>query len=256
MKRMILSGLLIASVTAPLFAQTNAVTRFFSDYADDQRFTKVSISGSMFQLANHIDAENADEQELKDAISKIEGMIVLVCDSCTGNEKAMFNGFESRLNSEFEELMTVKEGTSEVRFSIRENSGKIKELLIAVGEANEFVLVDIWGEIDLNQVKKITESMNVQGMDSFDPKTAKAALSVNYYPNPIKAGVNGNLTVPDELLGATLKLHSASGQLLHEEVINQNNIQVPLSKHQDGTYIMSLVKDNKRVFIEKIVVSR
>ena len=76
MKKIVYSLILILTANI-VNAQENAVSKYFSDYSSNEDFTKISISGAMFQLATHIEVEDADEEELKDAISKIKGMVCM-----------------------------------------------------------------------------------------------------------------------------------------------------------------------------------
>lgn len=237
-------------------AQENAVSKYFSDYSSNEDFTKISISGAMFQLATHIEVEDAEEQELKDAISKIKGMVILVCDSCKGNERAMYDESNRRLPNTFEELMLVEDKDADIRFTIKETNGVIDEMVMIVGGENTYVLVDIWGEIDLKNVRKLTEAFDINGMDSFDPKTAIASRKVNFYPNPVKQGKNGTLEVPESMLGSTLKLYEVNGKEIAQVQVNSTRVDVPLSDLNQGTYVINIFNGNKRFYTEKVLVVR
>ena len=245
----------LLAVTA-LNAQENAVAKYFSDYSSNEDFTKISISGAMFQLATHIEVEDPEEQELKDAISKIKGMVILVCDSCKGNERAMYDESNRRLPKAFEELMLVEDKDADIRFTIKETNGIIDEMVMLVGGENTYVLVDIWGEIDLKNVRKLTEAFDINGMDSFDPKTALASRNVNFYPNPVKQGKNGSLEVPESMIGSTLKLYELNGKEIAQVQVNTTKVSVPLSDLNQGTYIINIFNGNKRFYTEKVVVVR
>lgn len=253
MKKTIFSLILLLTAGA-VFSQSNAVSSYFQDHAENKEFTKITISEGLFQLANHVEVETEEEKELQEAVSKIKGMIILVCDSCAGNERAMFDDSNKRLPSSYAELMLVEDKDADVRFTIRENNGIINEMLISVGGDDVFALIDIWGEIDLKNIRKLTEAFDVEAMKSFDPKTAVASRSVNYYPNPIREGKNANLELPSDLLGTQVKIYDVSGHLIKDFTANSTRMDVPTSDLSQGTYILNLHKDNKRFYSERFMV--
>lgn len=254
MKRIIFS-LILLFAAGSIFAQSNnAVNNYFSDHAQNEEFTKITISQGLFQLANHVEVETEEEKEFQEAVSKIEGMIILVCDSCAGNERSMYDESNGRLPSSYAELMLVEDKDVDVRFTIRENNGVINEMLISVGGDDVFALIDIWGEIDLKNIHKLTEAFDVQAMKSFDPKTAVASRSVNYYPNPVREGKNANLELPTDLIGTQVKIYDVSGHLIKDFTANSSRIDVPTSDLSQGTYILNLHKDNKRFYSERFMI--
>lgn len=234
--------------------QPNIVSSHFQDYAENKEFTKITISDVLFQLANHIEAENEDEEEFKEAVSKIKGMVILACDSCTGNERSMYLDVNSRTPKSFEELMLVEDEDADIRFSIKEESGVINEMLVTVGGENVFVMVDIWGEIDLKNIRKLTQAFDVEGMQSFDPKTAIASRKVNLYPNPVAVGENVTLDLPEELLGSVVKIYSLDGKLLEEFTANSTMQSISTKSHKENILIINVFDGNRRFYTERIIV--
>ena len=89
---------------------------------------------------------------------------------------------------EFEELMNVQDKEMEATFFIQESNGIVSELLVIFGGNDGFDVGTIWGEIDLKTVSKIMQKVDMGGMDMIDEKAVEYKGSVNYYPNPVKAG--------------------------------------------------------------------
>ena len=74
--------------------------------------------------------------------------------------------------SNLEELMRVKDDGSNVKIYIKEGSSEdyVKELFMVVSETNmnknestETVIISLLGDIDLKQIAKLTETMNLPG---------------------------------------------------------------------------------------------
>ena len=66
----------------------------------------------------------------------------------------------------YDELMSVQDAEENMRFSIKESGGKIEELLMVVGGKKRFVLLSLYGEIDLKNISKIAKGMNVGGLEN------------------------------------------------------------------------------------------
>ncbi len=52
-----------------------------------------------------------------------------------------------------------------MQFSIIEKDGIIEELLMLVGGKKSFVMLSLYGEIDLKNISKIAQEMRVEGLE-------------------------------------------------------------------------------------------
>lgn len=163
MKRLtlILIGL---AMSFTMMAQQSFVDKYFNKFQDDESITKVTINQKMFSLFANFEGNTEEETEFMQAISKLEGLKILVADSITNSSK-MFKSVAADIEkSGYEELMSVKDGDEDVKFSIREKDGIVSEMIMLVGGKEEFVLLGLYGEIDLKNVSKIANGMNISGM--------------------------------------------------------------------------------------------
>lgn len=253
MKQILLAVLVLGSTT--VFGQKNAVEKYFSNYKGNDSFLSIDLTGKMFELTTHIQTDDPEEQELLDAISNIEGLSALGADSIN-NSKAKYKEALKKPGREFEELMNIKDGDTEATFFIRENDGVVKELLVIAGGEKEFGVGCVWGEIDLKQVSKLMKEVQMTGMDMYDEKAVEYKESVNYYPNPVKAGQNGTLKIPSDMTGIEMKIYDLKGNEVVSRQINDVQTDVPLSNLAAGTYILNLYNGNTRFYIERIIVAR
>ncbi|MBK5278811.1 MAG: DUF4252 domain-containing protein, partial [Bacteroidia bacterium] len=69
---------------------------------------------------------------------------------------------------EYEELMTVRDKDKDMKFFIKESAGKISELVMVMGGNEEFMVLTLFGEIDLKQVSRIGKKMNVDGLENLE----------------------------------------------------------------------------------------
>lgn len=150
------------------FAQGEAVSNFFSKYQNDDTFSQVTVSSKMFGLFTNMELEDKDDQEVLDAISKLKGLKVLAKDQ-TRDARALYDEANKMLpKSEYEELMYVRDKEKDMRFFIREKGGKINELVMISGGNDEFMLLTLFGEIDLKQISKIGRKMDVDGLKNLE----------------------------------------------------------------------------------------
>ncbi len=157
---------IIAFIAFSGFSQS-AIDKYFSDFNSDESFTSISISGKMFHLLTHIEGETAEEKEILQTISKLEGMKMLVKPQSSAND-AVYRSSIKRLGSEFEELMRVEDKEENLVFFIRETNGQIRELVLIGSGQSELFIMSLIGDIDLNQIAKIGRAIEVDGFQHLE----------------------------------------------------------------------------------------
>ena len=146
-------------------AQDAAISSLFDKYADNEELTKVNISQKMFSLFTNLEPDDPETKELANAISKLKGVKILASDSIANGRKYYQEASKNIRKSQFEELMSVRDGDKDMVFMIKEEGGIINELLMLVGGDHQFVAMDLFGEIDLKQISKLSKGMNMKGME-------------------------------------------------------------------------------------------
>ena len=146
-------------------AQDAAISSLFDKYADNEELTKVNISQKMFSLFTNLEPDDPETKELANAISKLKGVKILASDSIADGRKYYQEASKNIRKSQFEELMSVRDGDKDMVFMIKEEGGIINELLMLVGGDHQFVAMDLFGEIDLKQISKLSKGMNMKGME-------------------------------------------------------------------------------------------
>jgi hypothetical protein len=146
-----------------MFAQEDAISKYFSKYVDNEDFTVVYVSGKMFELINkmELDFDDNEAEAVLAVVKDLKGLRILT------TEKDGLKYYKEALQlintKEYETLMTVREGKNEnVQFLIKDNGTNIlNELLLLVGgEGEEFVLISFIGSIDLNEVGKLAKAFD------------------------------------------------------------------------------------------------
>ncbi|MEM7162112.1 MAG: DUF4252 domain-containing protein [Bacteroidota bacterium] len=153
-------------------AQNNAIDRYFDQYANDETFTKVSISSKMFNLFTNFDLENEEDQKVIESISKLKGLKMLVANEYPEAEQTYRQAIQLP-QSRMEELMTVESKEKELKFFITEENGKIAELLMLSYEKDHMIIMSLVGDIDLKELSSLSSKMDIQGFDQLDKLNEK-----------------------------------------------------------------------------------
>jgi hypothetical protein len=76
--------------------------------------------------------------------------------------------------TEYKELMVVKEKGQDLKFLVKDSNGRIVELLLIIGGEQDNALICIQGDdIDLKKINGLSKSMNIQGLEKLDKIDSK-----------------------------------------------------------------------------------
>jgi hypothetical protein len=166
MKKVIAVGVLMIVMTGA-FAQ-DAISKFFSKYQTDESFSSVTVSSKMFSLFTNMDAETPEDKEVLEAISKLKGLKILAKEDARNARELYKEAFVLIPIKEYEELMSVRNEDKDIKFYIKESAGKISELLMVMGGNEQFMVMSLFGEIDLKQISRIGKKMDVKGLEHLE----------------------------------------------------------------------------------------
>lgn len=163
MKRKLISLVLLTFLALPLFSQ-NLVSTFMEGIDSDSRRNamKMNISGKMLRLAANNDS--SADKEMKDLMKNIDKISMVAGLSVDEKQKKELQ----RQLASYEELMTIEEEEQTVQMFTKENKGKVEEFVLIVLADDELVLMSITGKIDVNQLSRLSESVNIQGMEHLE----------------------------------------------------------------------------------------
>jgi hypothetical protein len=167
MKRIIIAILMMGYGVAS--AQTDAISKFFAKYQNDESFSQVTVSSKMFGLFTNMEVESAEDKEVIEAISKIKGLRILAKENARNARELYKEAFSLIPVKDYEELMTVRDKDQDMKFLIKDDGkGKISELIMVMGGNDDFMVMTLFGEIDLKQVSRIGKKMDIDGLDKLE----------------------------------------------------------------------------------------
>ncbi|WP_299440986.1 DUF4252 domain-containing protein [uncultured Aquimarina sp.] len=158
--------ILVALVPYLSVAQSN-----FDKYEDMNDVSSVVVTSKMFKLLSKMDLESSDP-EVKEYINLVENIKNIKVFATENNEigQKMKSDVQKYLsNTSLDELMRVKSDGKNVKFYSKpgKNDNFVTELFMFMegndGDGPNTVVLTITGDIDLRQVSKIADHLNVPG---------------------------------------------------------------------------------------------
>ncbi len=155
--------LFFVSLQSIAFSQSSPIDKLFDKYSGKEGFTTVYISQYMFDLFRDVKTDDKDFENLVKGLKSIR--ILSVEDPKL--VPAGLNFYKEIMNeipaNQYKELMVIKEKGQDTKFLIKENQGRIVELLLISG-GNENTFISIEGNLDMKSLSKLSKSMNIQGL--------------------------------------------------------------------------------------------
>jgi hypothetical protein len=171
-----INKIILAAVLVMSAWVANAQSQF-DKFEDIEGVTSVVVTQKAFSLMSKIGSESDDEY--LNMIKNIESLRVFATESlevATQMEAAVKSYLKT---ANLEELMTVKDGDSNVAIYVKEGKSEdfVKELFMFVKDSEktskESVIISLTGEIDLNQVAKLTQKMDLPGGEHLEKANKK-----------------------------------------------------------------------------------
>lgn len=158
MKTFALSLILIFAALSVTIAQSGSLDTYFSKYQDDETFTVVNISASMFAAISGLETDAIDP-EAKAILDNITGMKILTKQS---NGTNYFDEALQLINNKgLEELMSIKEKGVNVRiYGKSDDSKHLKEVVMLRGDKTNFILMQVQGKLSIEQLSKLSKTLN------------------------------------------------------------------------------------------------
>ena len=170
-KLMIGAVIMMCSIAAS--AQNDAIVKFFSKYQSDETFSQVTISGKMFSMMANLSGDTEEEKAMIASISKIKGLKILTKSEARNSRELYKEAISMIPSNTFEELMSIRDKDKDMKFFTKEAGGKISELVMVMGGNEEFMVLTLFGEIDLKDISKIGKAVNIDGLENLEKVKGK-----------------------------------------------------------------------------------
>lgn len=167
-------------------AQREKLYSLFDKYQETEGVTSIKIAKPMFSMLSKLDIKDAELDNIKPVLDKIQGLRILVIEkpeSDSINKKAMlnFNSLQKDISSSlknlnYDELMTVNSKDAKVKFLAADAAnGVLDNLLLSVNSEGNQVLMMLDGKISMDDVNKLANE--TQAPTRTTPKNSTATGS-------------------------------------------------------------------------------
>jgi len=174
-------AIIVALIVAPIMTFGQGL---FDKYESMDEVTSVVFTKKVFRMLAELklDLDDPEAQEVMDMAGNITGLKVLTTDDKNVSAQMKADVDKYLGSAALEELMRMKDGDQTVKFYVKEgkDDNHVKELLMFVtglkevmkdnditinGEKRQFetVVLSLTGDIDLRQVSKLANKMDVPG---------------------------------------------------------------------------------------------
>lgn len=137
------------SVVPKIIAQTGGATN---------DAISLNISGKMLRMSfGSEDSKQKNDKELQEFLSNVKNISILMMFDLNPTDRTKIQ----KILSPFEELLSVTENDAKIAMYILEEKGQIVEFVMCVNTENNVTVMNITGKIDLAQLAKLSEGVNM-----------------------------------------------------------------------------------------------
>ena len=148
--------LIMCLISSSFIYSQNTFKSLFDKYENEDDVTIVSISKSMFNLIpGNISKANVD---INNILPKIESLLLISSEKNNVKDKMALE-FKSLIekNKDYEELMRIRDGKSNVIFNVKKKGDIINELIMFINDETDFMAIQILGNFTIDDVQQITK---------------------------------------------------------------------------------------------------
>ncbi len=147
--------------------------KLYEKYAGTDGVTSINISPEMFGFLSSMDMSDSskDAKETQNVLQQLQGLKMLVYENTEGKSISNFyKELKKTMSLEaYSELMTVNDSDSDIKFLIKKaGKDKISELLMIVKSTDEVLIMSMVGDLDMNTISEIGNSLDMKGMENLD----------------------------------------------------------------------------------------
>ncbi|MEZ5023856.1 MAG: DUF4252 domain-containing protein [Chitinophagales bacterium] len=132
--------------------------KLYSKYSGDSEITSLNLTSSMLKIASKfLDEKDVDSKALLQSIESVKLLI-----SEKGSPKLSADAKLMMKSGNYEDLIKINDGDDQVRIMVQESGDLIKDIIVLAEDGNDFVLVNIKGNIDPEQIGKVLNTLDIK----------------------------------------------------------------------------------------------
>lgn len=193
MKKIFIICALVLSHFFNVYGQKNKLDQLFDKYQEVEGVTSIKIAKPMFGMLSNLNIADAELDQIKPLLAKINGLKVLITEDSEGKSKTNINQLNKEIstyvkNLNYSEIMSVKNGGSKIKFlsSEAEKDGTLENMLLSIDSgAGENILVMLDGKLSMDDVNKIINSSETK------TNTTRTSVTNSFVSDNTSSYLNG-----------------------------------------------------------------
>lgn len=232
------------------------VDAHFQDLVDADESTVISVSGEMFKLAAIVveEGENEDGINSKELLGGIKSLQFVAMDEID-NAGTVYRSALKKVNSDYEELMSVKSKDGNVKVFIDEEDGIVYEIIAMGTDDDNFFVGSILAEIKLEDLSEVIGKIQKNNWKALDKFSDIEMEDLKVYPNPASTNTGLTIDVPEGMIGGTGILYDAKGAVIKNITIGSASAEISIDGLTPGNYVLAInqgeITLKKKVLIVK-----
>ena len=132
--------------------------KLYAKYSSSNDVTTVNLSESMISILSKFIGD--EDEEAKALLASVKGLKLLMTES--PNNSLSSEALALTKKGNYEELIRVNDGDEKVRIMVQEKGEIIQDVIVLVDSSDEFIFINLTGNIDPNQVGKVLNSLDIK----------------------------------------------------------------------------------------------
>lgn len=254
MKQFLFWLLAITPLLQVLPAQNTPLQLFFEKHKETPGFTHAFLSKDLFDVASKQDIRAEDWQGLHHVVQHIGALEILVADSITNGNQLYKEAKSCIPVTDLDELLTVRDGQTNVRIWVKSVENEITDLVLLVGAPEDFVLICFAGVLQLGNLSELPSLFEAGKTATLAKQAENASAAFSIAPNPSTGQILIDLPNEQDLL-ERLDILDAQGRLVFSQQLEASSHQyINLSAVKPGTYWAQLKTLNGKIGVKQLQI--
>ncbi len=168
-----------------LFAQNN-LQAFIEKYKQKPHFTFAYLSKDLYENATKFEVEEKDWKKVQQVVKNMGSLTILAADDLKNAKKVYQEAISVVSQTNMNELLNVRDGDEKVQIWVKDEDNNVSQLVLLVGESDEFVLVSFSGQIELNKLAQLGEMLDADASEDLAQTVAAISAEFSISPNPVQ----------------------------------------------------------------------
>ncbi|MBK8701265.1 MAG: DUF4252 domain-containing protein [Saprospiraceae bacterium] len=236
-------------LSANLLLSQTFIEENYSHFLDRDDLTRVQVGERMFNIASVL-TQDAASKEAHELVSKIKAFDLIRVPGLQDPQKEFKTGL-SRLSG-FEELVRIKDKDTHVAILVDESNGVVHELVGIIAADSEFVVFNLIGEIDLNEISKLTSKLQQEQLNKISGLQDLKIDEIKIYPNPSRKGNDIKVEVPENMVGGKVYVRDINSRTVQTLELKGQSLEISGSGLTSSNYFLEF--ENAGLSVKKKLI--